>query len=274
MALTLATSTHKGGVGKTSLLVQLAHIYAEAGLKTLIIDLDAQGNCSLSFLKEPYTGTPAYSLFEDELSEVKPQKLADNLWGLLQPMDLEYPKQLKEMSAILDDKDNEKARAKPLFPARNLAGIKDDFDIILVDTPPGMSTLLVGALLAVDHVIVPCDPVGFTKAAVAQIYDTIGNLKTYVGHELNVVGLFFNKVQLSVPAHKKNIAMVREMLPDLVFKSHLGNRSKLVIANEECNSLSAYKDSTSRSTRAELKDIAKEVLQRAGAKKLLKEGGF
>lgn len=269
MTLSLAASTHKGGVGKSTLLVQLAHIYAEGGLKVLFVDWDAQGNSSLCFRTGEYTGTPSYALFEEDLEEVAPQKVADNLWGLLQPMDREYPRQLSEMQAVLDY-----PKHATLYPNKHLSKIEDQFDIILVDTPPGMSTLLLGALLAVDNVIIPCDPFGFTKASVAQIYDTIENMKNYVGHNLKVIGLCFNQVNFGVPAHKKSIEMVRQMLPKLVFKSHFGSRSKIVVANEEQNPLSAYKDSTSRSTRAELKKIAKEVLERAGSKDLVKRGGF
>ena len=265
MAISIAFTTHKGGVGKTTLAIQTAHIFAEQGLKTLIIDYDAQANCSSRVQKKPYEGTPVHALFQDDLDSVVPEQLAENLWGILQPINLETEDQLQEMVDVLDC-----PRHQILNPSKHLAKVADQFDVIIADTPPSLSSLLLGALMSVDNVVIPCEPAGFTRAAVSQIYDTINKAKQFVGHDLNVVGMVFNRVRYGIKHHDESMKEVRDSLQSLVFESEVGVRSKLDLANFDKAPLSSYRDKTGRSTHGEVANVAKEILQRLEAQGRLK----
>lgn len=267
MAISIAYATHKGGVGKTTLAIQTAHIFAEKGLKTLLLDYDAQGNASSRVQKKPYEGTPVHALFQDELESIVPEQLAENLWGILQPINLETEDQLQEMVDVLDC-----PRHQILNPGKHLAKISDQFDVIIADTPPSLSSLLLGALMSVDNVVIPCEPAGFTRAAVSQIYDTINKAKQFVGHDLNVVGMVFNRVRYGIKHHDASMKEVRDSLKSLVFEAEVGVRSKLDLANFDKSPMSSYKDKTGKSTHNEVANVANEILERIEAQRAQKKG--
>lgn len=269
MTYKIAMSTHKGGVGKTSLTLQIGHVLANAGLKTLVVDFDPQGNCSSRIFTGEYTGTPVHNLFEDELDEVVPVQCSNNLWGLLVPIDPETEDLIDEMVDIQD-----RDESCLINPARHIQAIEDDFDIILYDTPPNLGNLLVSAILAASHIVIPIEPAGFARAGVSQIYDTISKLQNATDHHVEVIGFVFNKVRREVGLHRNAIASIREAVGELVFDAQVGNRSRVDIANTEKKPLSQYKDGAGRTVYKEVYAVTKEMLQRLGAKKLIKKGGF
>lgn len=271
MTYRVAMSTHKGGVGKTSLTLQIAYVFAKAGLKTLVVDFDPQGNCSSRIYSGEYTGTPVHSLFEDELDAVVPVQCAENLWGLLVPIDPETEDLIDEMVNIQD-----RDPSCLVNPLQHIQSIEDQFDIILYDTPPNLGNLLVSAILAASHILIPIEPAGFARAGVSQIYDTIGKLQDATGHSVEVAGFVFNKVRKEVGLHRDALAKIRKTpgVGSLVFKAQVGNRSRMDIANTEMKPLSQYKDGAGRTVYKEVHAVGQELLKRLGAKALIKKGGF
>jgi chromosome partitioning protein len=146
MSYTILVANSKGGVGKTTTAVTLAHALAQLGQETLLIDLDAQGHVAIS-LGVPGQGDVYELLARDEIRIT--------------------PSGRKNLSLIVGDSSTAaaiKGMAQEFFPhlalQKALRPIHDQFDFVLFDTPPGISLITVAAMIAASHVLVPvaCEP--------------------------------------------------------------------------------------------------------------------
>lgn len=138
MSTVVAFSNQKGGVGKTTSVVNVAAFCALAGKKTLVIDNDPQGNAS-SVLAERGVGVSIYA-------GGRPIKTSrhDRLWVIPAGEDL------LEQEAVLSRKEGGHFILRQAIDA-----LRPDFDLILIDCPPNLSWLPTNAFFAADHLVVP-----------------------------------------------------------------------------------------------------------------------
>lgn len=263
MAFRIAYCTHKGGVGKTSISTQHAYMFAKAGLRVMVVDFDPQGNMSSRIFDGEYNGTNLPDLFKSELEPITPVDCKEGVKGILVPIDREKQNLVDEV-VNLTRVDEEHL----LNPALQLQQVDDDYDIILFDTPPSIGNLLVAALLAATHVVIPVEPAGFSQDGVSQIFDTLGRVQEVGNNDLEVAGFLINRYNRRVRFHRDAVAEITEKVPHLVFKSTIGILSRVDMANSEGLPLSAFKDGAGRSAQKQIRDTARELLNRIGAKKL------
>ena len=136
----------KGGVGKTTTTINLASVLSKKGLKTLIIDTDPQGNVStyLNQNKNSEFTTSTTQILEGE-EDIEPIKVFENLY--LIPSDIDIKKHNSEKivggSKLRKIRQNEKIKK---------------FDVVFIDTPPTMSSLVQEALSTSDYYFIPSKP--------------------------------------------------------------------------------------------------------------------
>ena len=154
MTKIITISNQKGGVGKTTAAVSLAHGIARSGKKTLLVDLDGQGNVARSLRKEQEPG--AFHLlrrYGSSLPEIETVRQwvrptgRERLWFL--PGNETTNIALAEMISAKKGIDHIRWALEPVL---------DGLDCVVIDTPPSMNDLQVGALFAADFVIVPTLP--------------------------------------------------------------------------------------------------------------------
>ena len=176
MAVTLAVANRKGGTGKTTVSVNLAAEFAALGRRVLLVDLDTQGHCAFGLGVKP-SGATVHRIFADaraNLRETIQLTSVENLW--LAPADTLFD---HGSGARNDDR---------LRIALATEGVAASFDIIIIDTPPSLDTLLINGLIAADRVLVPYVPHPLSFEGVRQLVRVLFKLMSGPNQRLKLLG--------------------------------------------------------------------------------------
>src|SRR6202012_1328699 len=139
----------KGGVGKTASCVNFAYMAARDGFKVLLWDLDPQGAASFYYNAQPKTKGSVKKIIENSLA-IEEAIMATDYDNLdIIPADISA----RKLDIILDDQHASKKQLKHL-----LKGMEQDYDFVLIDCPPGFSTLADNIFYASDAVLMPVIP--------------------------------------------------------------------------------------------------------------------
>lgn len=222
MSVTFSIITQKGGVGKTTTVNALAASLKKLGKKVLCVDMDPQGNLSFSMgaeTEESLTvfdaicGTSRVSscIQQTEITDILPSNI------LLTGAELEFTGKNRE------------------YILKNvLSVVSDDYDIILIDSPPGLGFLTVNALSACDYVLIPMLPDIFSLQGLVQVCETIEFVKKGTNPKLEVMGIIINKYNRFSKLHREaagTAAMVAESFNIPIFSRYVHQSDKLAEAH-------------------------------------------
>ncbi len=164
----IAVSLSKGGVGKTTTAVHLAHGLALAGNKVLLVDTDTQGQSAFMLGVKPQAGLT--ELITDELSPEETYIQArERLWLLA------GGKSLAGVKRVIDRKDF----GAELTLAEKLAPIEQQFDYVIIDTSPGWDPLLVNVLFYVTEIMLPVSLEIMTLQGLVEFLKSISSIQKY-----------------------------------------------------------------------------------------------
>lgn len=156
----IACYSNKGGVGKTATSVNLAHAFALAGQRVLLCDLDPQGASSFYFRVKPSKKLTDEAFFKDVARFTKSIRGSDfdNLDIL--PANMTF----RDFDVFLSRMKNTRSRLK-----KALKAVDNEYDIILLDCPPNISTLSENVFRAADRVVVPVVPTTLSERTFEQL---------------------------------------------------------------------------------------------------------
>ena len=156
----IACYSNKGGVGKTATSVNLAHAFAQAGKRVLLCDLDPQGASSFYFRVKPSKKLTDEAFFKDVARFTKSIKGSDfdNLDIL--PANMTF----RDFDVFLARMKNSRSRLK-----KALKAIDHDYDFVLLDCPPNISTLSENVFRAADRIVVPVVPTTLSERTFEQL---------------------------------------------------------------------------------------------------------
>ena len=250
MGTILALANQKGGVGKTTTAVNLAACLAEAGGRTLVVDLDPQANAT-SGLGERANGTSSYDLLDGaSLDEVAHATRFPNLD--LVPSRPELAGAAVEVSRA---EDGESFLAASLDPAR------ERYEYVFVDCPPSLGPLTVNGLAAADGVLVPVQCEYYALEGLAQLLHSIELVRTRLNPRLVVAGMLLTMVDGRTRLAVDVAVEVRRHFGDLVFKAVVPRSVRLAEAPSHGLPAIAY-DRRSPGADAYWK-VAMELVQRS-----------
>ncbi|ORE89376.1 Cobyrinic acid ac-diamide synthase [Oceanococcus atlanticus] len=193
----VACYSMKGGVGKTATAVNLSYWAASQGLRTLLIDLDAQGASSFYFRVKPGRkkwGKRFFQAYENVLEQIR----ASDFEGLdVLPAHLSF----RNFDALLASLEKRKSRLR-----RILKGLKGEYDLIVLDCPPTISHLSESVFNAADMVLVPVIPTTLSQRTFEQLLAFFAEK----GYAREVVVPFFSMVQRQKALHKSTMTHMRQ----------------------------------------------------------------
>jgi chromosome partitioning protein len=246
----LALANQKGGVGKTTTAVNLAACLAEAGGKTLVLDLDPQANAT-SGLGEQANGTSAYDLLDGApLDEIVHPTRFPNLD--LVPSKPDLAGAAIELAAQADG---------DTFLSTALAPAREPYDYVFVDCPPSLGPLTVNGLAAADAVLVPVQCEYYALEGLAQLLHSIELVRRKLNPRLAVAGMLLTMVDGRTRLASDVAAEVRRHFGELVFDAVIPRSVRLAEAPSHGLPITAY-DPGSAGADAYFR-VASELVDRA-----------
>ncbi len=253
MATIYAMANQKGGVGKTTSSINLGASLAAAEKKTLVIDLDPQGNASLGLglEKESFYSKNIYHALigEEELSSVIYKTELDLLDVCPSDNNL-IGAELELVSAY--------AREQKLKIA--IETIRDQYDYIIIDCPPSLGLLTVNALNSADRYIVPLQTEFFAMEGLSQLLNTVQLIKSSLNPSLELEGILLTMSDSRNNLSKQVAAEIRKYFGQDVFEAVIPRNIKLSESPSFGKPIILY-DINSKGSEAYLA-LAKEILFR------------
>jgi chromosome partitioning protein len=219
VARVYALANQKGGVGKTTTAINLAACLAEAGERSLVIDLDPQANAT-SGLGMRANGTSSYDLLDGApLSELAKHTAFANLD--LVPSKPDLAGAVVELAAREDGE---------RYLAQALASGTSQYDFVFVDCPPALGPLTVNALAAADRVLVPVQAEYYALEGLTQLMQSIDLIRRRLNPGLGIGGVLLTMVDARTRLAQDVEAEVRRHFGPLVFRTSVPRSVRLAEA--------------------------------------------
>jgi chromosome partitioning protein len=211
----VTVANQKGGVGKTTSVVNLAAALVMGGLRVVVVDADAQGNASSALGIAHPAGTPSsYDVMVGQADLAEVLQDCPDVPGLRV-----CPSTIDLSGAEIEMVDMPR-RAQMLFDALE-SFLEGDpgVDVVLVDCPPSLGLVTLNALVAADKVLIPIQTEYYALEGLTQLWTTIDRIRQQLNPRLEVAGILLTMADRRTKLSEEVEAEVRRHFPDLTLRS-------------------------------------------------------
>jgi chromosome partitioning protein len=243
----IAFANQKGGVAKTTTTLNLAVAFAESGYRVLCIDLDPQGNLTMS-------------------QGIDPDKVEKSLYDVLvndMPIsEIIVKREIDIAVASIDLAGAEIAMSTKIGRERSLQKalkeVAGDYDFVCIDTPPSLGLLTINALTVANKVIVPVQCEYLSMRGLVQLQNTLRMIQENLNPDVVIEGILPTMLDTRTVHAKEAVEILEENFGDLVFKSRI--RKAIKFAEAPVKGASVLKYDSGSSAANYYRELAKEVL--------------
>jgi chromosome partitioning protein len=248
----IAFANQKGGVAKTTTTLNLAVAFAESGHRVLCVDLDPQGNLTMS-------------------QGIDPDKVEKSLYDVLvhdMPMaEIIQHREIDIAVASIDLAGAEIAMSTKIGRERSLEKslreVSANYDFVCIDTPPSLGLLTINALTAANKVIVPVQCEYLSMRGLVQLQNTLKMIQENLNPDVRIEGILPTMLDTRTVHAKEAVEILEENFGELVFKSRI--RKAIKFAEAPVKGASVLKYDPQSNAAGYYRDLAKEVLAHESA---------
>ena len=249
----ISFANQKGGVAKTTTTLNLGVALSEQGLKVLLVDLDPQGNLTMSQGLNP--DTIERSMFDVLVHRLPIDEVIHHAEVDLAVSSIDLAGAQLALSSMIG---RERALEKALAPVR------DTYDYVLIDTPPSLGLLTINALVASNGVIVPVQCEYLSLRGLVQLENTLSMIRENLNPSVGIEGILPTMFDSRTLHSREAVEILQENFGELVFDTKIRKTVRYAEAPVKGTSVLKY-DPTGSAAQA-YRDLAKEVLDAAKAR--------
>ena len=215
----VAIANQKGGVGKTTTAINLASALALRGKSTLLVDLDPQGNSTISCVQRDETVQSVYEAMVEDgcaLSDVIRPAGQENLW--IAPARIALAKLEARMVGELDAHFRLKDR---------LDGVGERFSFVVIDCPPALGLLTVNALVAATHLLIPIQSSYFALEGTDDLLETVQRVQSRANPGLDILGVLITMHDRRTSLGRDIQGRIRKVFGSKVFRTVISRNVRL-----------------------------------------------
>lgn len=252
MGKIIAIANQKGGVGKTTTAVNLSACLGKAGKKTLIVDIDPQGNTTSGLGIDPKT--LEFSVYDCLINETPLKDIIlktdfENLWIVPSNINLAGA----ELELVMKEK-------REFLLKKALYEIKDFYDFILIDCPPSLGLITLNSFTATDSILIPIQCEYYALEGLSQLTNTIKMIKKSLNPSLSIEGVLLTMFDARTNLSIQVVDEVKKFFGGKVFKTVIPRNVRLSEAPSFGQPVIEY-DKNSRGAEC-YTELAEEVIER------------
>jgi chromosome partitioning protein len=243
----IALANQKGGVAKTTTTLNLGVAFAEQGFKVLLVDLDPQGNLTMSQGLNPDT-------IERSMFDVLVHRMP--ITQVIETREVDIAVSSIDLAGADMALSSQIGRERAL--EKGLAPVRDDYDFILIDTPPSLGLLTINAFVAATGVLVPVQTEYLSLRGLVQLENTLSMVRENLNPKVSIIGIVPTMYDKRITHSREADEILRENFGDLVYKTRIRKTIRFAEAPVKGTSVLAYEPTGEAA--GMYRDLAKEVL--------------
>lgn len=245
----ISMSNHKGGVGKTTSVVNIGAALADMGRKVLLVDIDPQANLTVSFgYKEEEREDEVPTIYDAIRGHSDIQTLTVNKNLHLVPSTIDLSGAEMELSA---------EPGREYILRELLEPFESQYDYIFIDCPPSLGLLTINAFTAAKEIFIPIQPHFLAIRGLSKILEVINKIKSRLNRELEITGVFVTLFDRRKILHREVYETIQTYFGERVFRSRI--KDNIALAEAPGNGIDIYRYDKNSSGAHDYKMLAKEI---------------